>query len=113
MQKAAEKLKHSLSDSIIEGKMYVLGNRMKLFGAAVLLYDGLLEKIADQIKKNFFILPSSIHEVILIPDDEDQEAEELWKMVCEINATQVEPEEVLTDSVYYFSRKNKKIEKLF
>lgn len=108
-----QQLLESLTEDTIKGKMYVLGNQMKLFGAAVLLYEHVLEAVADKIGSSFFILPSSIHEVILIPDNEELEAEELWKMVCEINATEVEPEEVLTDSVYYFSNKNKKMEKLF
>lgn len=113
VQKSAKQLLRSLAKDEADDKMFVLGNKMKLFGAAVILYDGLLEKITQQFGKNCFILPSSVHEVILIPDDGELEAEELWKMVCEINATQVEPEEVLTDSVYYFSAKTKKIEKLF
>lgn len=96
-----------------DSRMYVLSNGKKLFGAAVMLYPGVLEQFAEGIGRNLFVLPSSVHEVILVPDDEKQESEELWKMVCEINATKVEPEEVLTDSVYYFSRKCKKIEKLF
>lgn len=112
-QKAAKQLLYSVTEEEMAGKMFILTNDKKLFGAAVLLYEGLLEKIAQKLGENFFILPSSIHEVILIPDDGKLEAEELWKMVCEVNATQVEPEEVLTDSVYYFSLKNKKIEKLF
>ena len=95
------------------GRMFVLGNEMKLFGAAVMLYGGVLERIREKLGKNLFILPSSIHEVILVPDDKRQEAGELWKMVCDINATQVEPEEVLTDSVYYFSHKDGRIEQLF
>ena len=94
------------------GRMFVLGNTMKLFGAAAVLYEGLLEQIRERLGRNLFILPSSVHEVILIPDDEQQEAEELLQMVCDINATQVEPEEVLTDSVYYFSRKCGKLEKI-
>lgn len=113
MEDTIRQFVESMTDHVMKGKMFVLGNQMKLFGAAVMLYEQLLEKISNKMEKNLFILPSSIHEVILIPDDNQQEAEELWKMVCEINATQVEPEEVLTDSVYYFSRKNKKMEKLF
>ena len=95
------------------GRMYVLGNEKRLFGAAAMFYDGVLEKFSEKIEKSLFVLPSSVHEVILIPDDGIQEPEELWKMVCEINETQVEPEEVLTDAVYYFSRKCKKIKKMF
>lgn len=93
--------------------MYVLGNERKLFGAAVILYDGLLEKIAEIIGSDFFLLPSSVHEVILIPDEGREKGGDLWKMVCEINETQVEPEDVLTDSVYYFSGENKRLEKIF
>lgn len=96
-----------------DGRMYVLGNEKKLFGAAVMFYNDVLDEFSDRLKKNLFILPSSVHEVILIPDDGLQEPEELWKMVCEINDTQVEPEEVLTDALYYFSRNCKKIKKLF
>ncbi len=91
----------------------MLGNERKLFGAAAMFYRDTIEEFSDEMGKSIFILPSSVHEVILVPDDGLQEPEELWKMVCEINETQVEPEDVLTDSVYYFSRKCKKIKKLF
>ena len=94
------------------GRMFVLGNEKKLFGAAAMFYRDTIEEFSDEMGKSIFILPSSVHEVILVPDDGLQEPEELWKMVCEINETQVEPEDVLTDSVYYFSRKCKKIKKL-
>ncbi len=93
--------------------MYVLGNERKLFGAAVMLYDGLLEKMSEIIGGDFYLLPSSLHELILIPDEGREKGGDLWKMVCEINETQVEPEDVLTDSVYYFSGKNKRLEKIF
>lgn len=109
----AERMLYSLTGGSQKSSMYVLGNQRKLFGAAVILYDGVLERIAETIGRNFYILPSSIHEVILIPDDKAQDAEELWKMVCEINATQVEPEDVLTDSIYCYSRKSKRMEKVF
>lgn len=100
-------------EAVESGKMYVMGNEKKLFGAAAMFYQGVLEEFCEKKQKSFYVLPSSVHEVILVPDDGMQKGEELWKMVCEINATQVEPEEVLTDSVYYFSRKCKKIKKLF
>lgn len=103
------------SASVLEkgGRMFVLGNEKRLFGAASMFYGGIVEEFSDKIEKNLFLLPSSVHEVILMPDDGLKEPEELWKMVCEINETQLEPEDVLTDSVYYFSRKCKKIKKLF
>ncbi len=110
---AAGRIQDSMNGSGHNAGMYVLGNGKKLFGAAVILYDGVLERLAEMLGSSFFLLPSSIHETIAVPDNGMQKAEELGKMVCEINATQVEPEDVLTDSVYYFSRENKKLEKIF
>lgn len=97
----------------IEGRMFVLGNEKKLFGAATILYEGILEEFSKSVSKDIFILPSSVHEMILVPDDNDQDAEKLWRMVCEINETQVEPEDVLSDSLYYFSRKAHKVEQIY
>lgn len=110
---AAKQMLSSVTEQKEYGGMFVLGNENKLFGAAVILYEGILKAFADRLEADIFILPSSIHEVILIPDDGEQKAYDLWKMVCDINATQVDPEEVLTDSVYYFTRNNNKINKLF
>lgn len=112
-EQSVERTMEAFTEREWNEKMFVLGNEKKLFGAAVIFYDSVLKKIAERIEKDLFVLPSSIHEVILVPDDKNQEAEELWKMVCEINATQVEAEEVLTDSIYYFSRKTKQLQKLF
>lgn len=111
--KAARQMRASVTEQKECGGMFVLGNQYKLFGAAVILYEDILKVFASRLEADIFILPSSIHEVILIPDDGEQNAYDLWKMVCDINATQVDPEEVLTNSVYYFSRKNNKISKLF
>ena len=82
--------------------MYVATNSKKLNGACVLLYDGLLREFADRIGKSFFILPSSIHEVILIPDTFDMDINYMKAMVQEVNGTEVSPEEVLSDSVYRY-----------
>ncbi|NLL76443.1 MAG: hypothetical protein GX235_04245 [Clostridiales bacterium] len=111
--KAADQLLSTVTDCDGGGGMYVMGNENKLFGAVTMLYDNTLQTFSNEISKDLFILPSSIHEVILIPDDGRQEAEELWRMVCEINNTQVDPEDVLTDAVYHYSRKENIIIKLF
>lgn len=84
--------------------MQILTNRGRMFGAAGILYPGVLQKIADEVQANLYILPSSVHEVILIADSGEEDLQLLKKMVREVNATQVLPEEVLSDSVYYFDR---------
>lgn len=91
------------------GRMYILSNTAKLNGAVCILYQNLLSSFAESIGSDLFILPSSIHEVILIPADGKILQTELEEMVMEVNQTQVETEDILSDHVYYFSRKEKKI----
>ncbi|MBQ8591408.1 MAG: hypothetical protein IJ485_01465 [Lachnospiraceae bacterium] len=90
--------------------MYVLTNRTKLFGAACILYEGVLETFAEQFGRDIYILPSSIHEVILIPDSGNFDSRQLEEMVREVNMTQLETQEILSDSVYRYDRINKKID---
>ena len=95
-----------LLDRIIDMRdsfpMYVVTNQKKLYGAACMTYDGLLENFGKRLQKNFYILPSSVHEIILVPDENLEDAQRLQSMVREVNETQVSGEEVLTDSVYYY-----------
>lgn len=84
--------------------MYVLTNPDKIDGAAVLARDGVVEKIAELVDTNYFVLPSSIHEVLIVPDNGNIQAKELTDMVREINRTQVSPEERLSDKIQYYDR---------
>lgn len=84
--------------------MYVVTNREKYFGAACILYPGVLKKIADQIEDNLYILPSSIHECIIVPASGKHSQKVLCEMVTEINEEQVEETEVLSDHVYFYDR---------
>ena len=87
----------------------VLSNDRRAYGAACLLYPGVLEGIAEKEGCSLYILPSSIHEVILLPDDGEIVPDELKKMVAEVNRSYVAAEEVLTDSLYYFNMQNKEV----
>lgn len=88
-----------------EDVMYVLSNQIRTFGAACILYDGLLERIGNHLKENYYVLPSSVHEVIIVPESRSIDKQSLESMVKEVNETQVDEEEVLSDRPYYFSRK--------
>ena len=91
----------------VEGReiaMYVLSNKTRIHGAACILYENIVRDFADYLHKDIFILPSSVHEVILIPVSGLEKVQTLIEMVKEVNETQVEDEEVLSDSIYYFSR---------
>ena len=89
--------------------MYVLTNQSKLNGASCILYSHLLEAFSRRLDCDLYILPSSIHEVILIPAKDNTTYGELSQMVQDVNHTQVAPDEVLSDHVYYFSRKSNSI----
>lgn len=83
---------------------YVLSAESGQFGAAVLGYPEELKKAAEQLGEGFYVLPSSIHEVILLPDSKAVgiDPKELQQMVAEINQQQVREEERLSNSVYHF-----------
>lgn len=84
--------------------MYVLSNRLRSYGASVILYDGRLCSIGMYLKSNYYVLPSSVHEVIIVPEKAAVQKEELSVMVAEINRTQVDEEEILSDNAYYYDR---------
>lgn len=92
-----------------EPSMYVMGSNSKQYGAGAILYPGALMEFAQKKERNFFILPCSVHEVILVPDCGRERADRLQKMVKEVNDTQLDEEDVLSDSVYYFDRNTGKV----
>lgn len=102
-------------DFVIQNKqkkseiMYVLTNEEKYFGAACLLYPHVMEHISQLFHSSFFILPSSIHECILVPVSGQYSQNELVEMVTEINETQLDPMEVLSDCVYYYDKEDRVI----
>lgn len=90
-------------------ELMILTNRTKLYGAAGILKTELLGEYADRIGKNLFILPSSIHECLVMADDGHTDVWELDTMVREVNATQLLPEDVLSDHAYYFDREKREV----
>ena len=86
-------------------KMYVLSNTDKLNGAAVILNDRAMDEVTEKLGKDFYILPSSVHEVLIVPKDPEFDLKTLESMVQDVNATQVAPEERLSDHVYAYDAK--------
>ena len=82
---------------------YVLTNNRFMFGASAILYPGLLRDVAERLQDDLLLLPSSVHEFLLLPK-RDHDPHELQKVVFTINRTQVPDKEVLSDSVYCYSR---------
>lgn len=90
----------------VEIPLYVITNQNFDDGAAVAFYPGFLDQAKARLGMDLFILPSSVNELIIIADY-GQDPKELRQLVHEINSTEVDPEDVLTSSVYRY--KNGKI----
>lgn len=88
-------------DACESENMYVLTNGRTHFGAAAVLYPNLLDAVAERLGSSLFLLPSSVHEMIVLPDT-GEDPKILKEIVEEVNRTELDPEDVLTDSVYYF-----------
>jgi len=89
--------------------LFVLSNDRGINGAAALFYPDMKEQIADQMNGDYFVLPSSVHEVLIVPNNGVTDYQELKDMVNEVNQTQVAPDEVLTGEVYSYDRESKQL----
>ena len=89
-----------------EDILYVLTNSSRVNGAACILYDNLLKKFANDVHSDLYILPSSVHEVIIVPKKNAFDNSELADMVREVNEQGVSQDEILSDNVYEYNRKN-------
>lgn len=83
--------------------MYVLSNDQGLNGAAAILSDKTMDMIAEQIGEDFYVLPSSVHEVLIVPDKGDLSREYLDEMVVTANADAVLLQDQLSDHAYMYS----------
>ena len=95
-----EKLDQSENDL----EAYILTNKEECYGAAGIFRKDVLESFARETGSSFYILPGTLHELILLPDRYLVKAGELKEMVREINHTKVKPTERLSGSVYYYDR---------
>jgi len=93
------------SEDIPEGsiEMYVITNESGVNGATSILNDRVMDEAREAIGENMIIIPSSIHEVIAIPMNEDADITTLTAMVKEVNADMVSPQDFLSDHVYTYS----------
>ena len=88
----------------ITPEMYVLSNEHRVYGATSMLYSEHLKEVAENHSGGIYILPSSVHEVILMPEEYACEEEYMRAMIREINSTEVDLEDRLSDNLYYYDR---------
>lgn len=95
--------------SMSESGLYVLSTGIRVNGAALMLVPDILEQIGEKAGMDYYVLPSSIHELMIARDDGLVTAKMLKELVHEGNRTDsaIKPEDVLSDNVYFYSHKEK------
>ena len=97
--------------SMDDTSMFVLTNKNMLYGVSMILTEAVRQMILEKIPDGrVTVLPSSIHECILIPTSADEDVKELEKMVRQINATEISREEFLSDNIYHYDANISKFE---
>lgn len=111
-----EKLLEHLVDNSLplssELQINVLTNQIKIHGATCITYPGLLKHLADTFEDNLIVIPSSIHEVLIIPESttpEQYTLQDYNEMIVDINETQLTDDEILSDHAYIYLRADEKI----
>lgn len=107
LEQVPEEILHQIESGSFPGEPWVITNTCEINGASVILYPDCLKKIGEYFQEDFFVLPSSIHEVLVVSMSGGQDFETLEEMVREVNQSCVRPEEILSDHVYqYHCQKN-------
>ena len=93
----------------MSGHMFVLSNTENQNGAASVCYKDVLDNFSQKIKDDLVVLPSSVHETILLPLQEKSNLDSLKEMVYDINRTVLDRSEFLSDNVYVYNRQDKQL----
>ena len=95
-----------------EPAIYVLSNESGVFGAAIMAYPGTMDEISQKFPEGFYILPSSVHEVVILPQGGKMNPKEMGEMVREINKDHVFRSDFLSDRVYEYDKEHQKIRQI-
>ena len=100
-------------ESYANEPMLVLTNKENIGGSSILANENILEKVSKVVNDDYYILPSSIHELLIVPKNMSKEMklteQVLGVMVRDVNASRVDREEQLSDHVYSYSREFKEL----
>ena len=91
-------------------ELYVASMPDMANGAGVILYPHFMEKAAQELGGDFYVIPSSVHEVLLLKDDGAIALEDMKEIVRSVNRSEVSHEDFLSDNVYHFDASQRKLE---
>lgn len=84
--------------------IFILSNQIGIHGASCILYENIIKDLAERMESDFIILPSSIHEVLILMDDHTHPYETYRSIVQHVNAEEVAAEDILSDELYLYRR---------
>lgn len=90
-------------------QMKVVTNKERLYGSVCLLEPEVFQTIAEKTGENLFILPSSIHEIIVVANNGFCSKADLECIVKDVNETQMMEQEILSDHVYLYDKGKKEV----
>lgn len=88
----------------LHGTAYVLTNVETYYGASMITQPEVINKLEQLFPEGFYVIPSSVHEVLIVPNNGEMDPKRLGEMVREVNRAEVEREEVLSDRVYSYDK---------
>lgn len=101
-----EESREMFEDEYTDDDIYVLTNNTNYDGANVIACDKILKEVSEKIDSSFYVLPSSRHELILVPDKFNVDPKYLKQMVCEVNQT-LKQKDILSDDIYYYNARKR------
>lgn len=96
-------------EKVKENYLWVIGNKNHFQGAASIAYEDILYELAEKLDSDLYILPSSIHECIAVKVEKKDDPSELQEMVKQVNCEVVEIGDKLSDNIYFYDRKERKL----
>lgn len=90
--------------------LWVIGNDTGRYGASVIAYPDTLEKVSERLGGGYYLIPSSIHEMLAVRDRGEIRAADLDRMIVNVNETEVAPEDRLTDHCYHYDPERRLLE---
>lgn len=94
-----------------EMQLSVISNKRTIYGASVMLQDGVLREVSQSVNDDLYIIPSSVHEILAVPAALcDNNPAVLKMMIKDVNSNVLSKEDVLSDNVYYYDAS---LDKLF
>ncbi len=104
-----KRLENKEIDLVGKTPMYLLTNQLKTNGASVLLYPNIMRRLANILNSDLLVIPSSIHELIIIPTFSPMVFEDINAIICEVNASSLKDEDILSDHSYYYSKEKDRL----